>query len=115
MDKIEKVKKILEAYSWNEHGYNVMPTSSFGRVAEKICQLFPKTADNPDGYKPKPKTKGDEHPEEYKPSGDDSMTEKEEERFNKIVSQLGKKPNETLYKQFPTKKRRKEVKCEPYE
>ena len=60
-------------------------------------------------------TKGSERPEEYKPSGDDSMTEKEEERFNKIVSQLGKKSDENLYKQFPTKKRRKEVKCEPYE
>ena len=56
--------------------------------ARQICQLFPKTKDNPDGYEPKP--------DEYMPSGDDPMVEKQEERFNEIVNQLGKKADNLI-------------------
>jgi len=52
MSSNEKVKKILEANSWEERGYNVMPTDSFDIVAKEICRLFPKSPDNLD--KPRP-------------------------------------------------------------
>lgn len=54
MDNNEKIKKILGRYSYDYDGWNVLSTDAFGDVAKAICQLFPKSADNPDGFKPKP-------------------------------------------------------------
>jgi len=39
-DKIEKVKKILEYHSFDEDGFNVIPTREHEEIAKQICQLF---------------------------------------------------------------------------
>ncbi len=45
---IEAVKKIIEHYFSEELGKGASQD-----IAEEICQLFPKTPDNPDGYEAK--------------------------------------------------------------
>ncbi len=60
MSQIEEVKKILDKDRDNTRvNYNgvcyfkIFPTS-IDAFAQQICQLSPKSPDNPDGYKPKP-------------------------------------------------------------
>jgi len=50
-NKIGEIKKILEQHSFNQNGWNVLPTGNFPEVAQKICQLFPETKENPNELK----------------------------------------------------------------
>ncbi len=52
-NKIEEIVKVLEKYSSINYGYNTISTYHFPTIARGICQQFPKSADNPDGYEPR--------------------------------------------------------------
>mgnify|MGYP001590099249 CR=1 FL=1 len=56
MPDIEEVKKILEKplYVWGDREQYLARLLHPEALAQQICQLFPKTEDNPDGYEPKP-------------------------------------------------------------
>jgi len=53
MNQIEKIKKILGRYYIEK-----TQGAPVEIVAEEICQQFPKSPDNPDGYEPKPDISG---------------------------------------------------------